>query len=226
MMFLSSHWPIVTAIGATIAGIGAAIGAGVGWYITYRGWGVVHRNAIDLEKRKAELTFTSDQIRYLYGPLTALCETRDAAMRALMKQLAPGRTNFFDGADRTPEEKRQWRLWRTEVMHPTVVKMEESILQNAHLIEGTEMPASFVRLMTHVAAYKAVIKNWADVIEKDKEAGTQAILSQEHTSVMNFPNEFHDDVARTFKELKAKQCRLIASTRVQSDGPAHAHPGA
>jgi hypothetical protein len=210
-------WTFLTTYWAIIVGISTAIGVGVGWYLTYRGWGVAHQNAIDLEKRKAELLFVSDQIRYLYGPLTALCETRDAAFGALMTQLAPGRRDFFDDGERTPEELRQWRLWRTEVLMPLVVKIEECILQNAHLIEGREVPHSFVLVMTHLAAYKAVIKNWAEVIERDKEAGTQEILCQQHWSVVNFPSVFRDEVALKFKELKARQADLIARTGVGSD---------
>jgi hypothetical protein len=90
--FLAAHWKAIVAIATPL---GALIGAAIAGYLTYRGWAVTYQNnsrleqeknqnAINLERGKAELGFVSDQIRHLYGPLTALCETRLAAFRALI----------------------------------------------------------------------------------------------------------------------------------------------
>jgi hypothetical protein len=220
----------LSANSSLIIGFGTLLVACIGWYFTYRGWSVVHnnnsaleqdkyRNAVDLEKRKAELQYVSDQIRYLYGPLTALCATRRAAFDAMMEKLAPKRTSFFDGRKRTPEELQQWRLWRTEVLMPLIVKMEEAILQNSHLIDGAEMPASSTALLSHVAAYKAVLKHWADIAERDKANNTKEIdnLSDDrYASVINFPEEFAREVSSTFRRLKARQAELIARVQTSS----------
>ena len=225
-------WTFVAANWAIILGI---IGAGVGWFLTYRGWAITrqnnsalekerYQNTIDLEKRKAELVFVSDQIRLLYGPLMSLCETRTAAFDVLMDKHARGRKVFFDGQNRTPEDLHWWRLWRTEILMPLITRMEETILQNAHLIlaenlPSKKMPKCFVDLLQHVGAYKAVIKNWDDIIASDKEAGTQKIdeLSErDYTSVMNFPRDFSNEVEKAFLQLKKRQAELIERTQTST----------
>jgi hypothetical protein len=145
--------------------------AALTWALTYWGWTVVHcnssklehekyRNAIALEQRKAKLQRVDDQIQLLYGPLQTLVKTRRAAFDAMMRDYAGDRRHFFDGKKRTPEELRQWRLWREFVLMPIVEKMEKAILENSHLIDSEQMPKSFLDLLEHAASYKAVMKNW------------------------------------------------------------------
>jgi len=244
--FLLANWAIII----------GAIGAAVGWYLTYRGWAVArktsfdlenekyqniialekekYQNAIDLERRKAKLGFVSDQIRYLYGPLLALCKTRRSAFNALMERygLEPDgkteRAGYFDDTERTPEELRQWRLWRAEVLMPIVARMQEAILQNAHLIEGGKMPESFLLLMAHAASYKAVMKNWSEIIERkemDEATGLPKIDAQQqtngkyrplipHTANENFPEEkLLADIKPTLERLGAVQAKLIESVQ-------------
>ena len=233
--FLASHWKPIIALATPFA---ALVGTFVGGYITSRGWAETYNknvllerekseNAMNLERRKAELAFVSDQIRQLYGPLFSLSQTRRAAFDAMLD--GTGRAGYFDGSKLDPEELRRWRLWRVEVMAPLVEQMSDIILKNAHLIEETKMPGSFLKLMAHRSSYKAVIKNWEQIIASDKEKGVQTIDEQKqdsdgdfwpvvpHTGVDNFPNEFYSDVAASFERLKLKQVELISIT---TDGPA------
>jgi hypothetical protein len=259
------HPGIWSWFGSNFAVILTLFVAVVGWYLTYRGWHAQarnnrlaeqqkHQNAIDLESRKFRLNFVSDQIRYLYGPLMALGTTRRATFDALMARNGGERESFFDGAKRTPEELRQWRLWRTEVLMPLVEKMQEVILQNAHLIvevpvaktagvrerqagssdsllpSGKTMPVSFHKLMEHAAAYKAVLKNWAQIIEKREldASGVPMIDAQHqvkekdsarliwepvvpHTAHENFPDEIIDDVTKVLEKLRTTQAELLKS---------------
>ncbi|MBV9539560.1 MAG: hypothetical protein JOY70_11550 [Acidisphaera sp.] len=206
--------------------IGAVIAAGIGWILTVRSWRVndennrkleteKYNNALTLEKRKAELAYRSAQIQLLYGPLHALCMTRNSAFAALMRRVAPRRQHFFGGDPLSAEELRQWRLWRTTALMPILVEMESAILKNAHLIEGDEMPTSFAALLSHVAGYRATIANWET--EEGKLAlerpGT-SVEEQEnlHTSVLNFPTEFDRDVKAGFANVKALQNALLRTT--------------
>jgi hypothetical protein len=232
---LTTHWKPIIALATPAA---AFIGTAVAGYLTFRGWAVTYKNnsllerektqnAIDLEKRKAELAFVSDQIRQLYGPLVSLAETRGAAFKAMMH--GKPRDDYFDGSKLDPEELRQWRLWRVEVMAPLVEQMSEVILKNGHLLDGTEMPGSFLELMAHRASYKAVIKNWEQVIESDKQNGIRTIDEQQqdekknwwpvvpHFGVDNFPKGFHAEVVSLFKKLKLKQADLIKITTTERD---------
>jgi hypothetical protein len=226
-----THWKPIAALATPFGALAGAIIAG---YLTLRSWAVTYNNtlllektkadnAVNLEKKKAELAFVSDQIQHLYGPLVSLSQTRLAAFNAMMHGRLRG--GFFDGSKLDPNELRQWRLWRTEVLAPLVEQMGDAILKNAHLIEGTKIPDSFLKLMAHMASYKAVIKNWEYVIALDKERGTQTIDEQSqdehgdfwptvpHSGVDNFPKDFYAEVERSFKTLKFKQTDLINSTQ-------------
>jgi hypothetical protein len=182
-------------------------------------------NAFRLESRRAKHKYVSDQIKYLYGPLMSLCTARDGAMNELIRLQRPdlkGKTrDFFDKTERTPEQLKQWRLWREVVFLPLLVKMQETVVQNAHLIDGTKLPPDFGNLMAHVSTYNAIIKNWADVIEKDQKDNTSKIDEQQknldgvyetvvpHLANENFPRKFQTAVEAEFEKLKLKQAELI-----------------
>jgi hypothetical protein len=262
------HHGIWSWLGANFSVILTLFVAAAGWYLTYHGWRAQarnnrqaeqqkHQNAIDLESRKFRLGFVSDQIRYLYGPLMVLGRTRRAAFDALMTRYGSGRRDFFDGTKRTPEELRQWRLWRTEVLMPLVEKMQEVILQNAHLIVDVPaetpgvgasgsllpavktMPLSFHKLMGHVAAYKAVLKDWAEIIEKNEKdpSGVPMIDAQHqvkdkhsggliwepvipHTAVDNFPAEIIRHATEVLEKLRTAQAELLKSIEQHAVAPA------
>jgi hypothetical protein len=215
---------------------------------TYIGWRVAHENnfkleqqkndnafkleqqrnnnAVTQESRRSELKYVSDQIQYLYGPMISLCTTRDAAFSELLRLHRPelkkgGPRHFFDETERTPEQLQQWRLWRTEVFLPLLVKMQETFVQNAHLIAETKVPDQFDKLLAHVTTYKAIVKHWDEVIKKDKADKTSKIDEQRknddgvyepivpHTANINFPREFRKAMVAKFRELKLVQNELM-----------------
>jgi hypothetical protein len=204
--------PVLTAlVGAT--GIG----------LTYRGWRVVYENnvkleqqkrdhALEFDKRKTDRKLLEDQIEKLYAPLATLCRARQAAMDELAN--LQGRSGgYFDGAQLTSEQLQAWRTWRIEVFVPILLQMQDTILKNAHLLDGGEMPESFTQLMGHVAAYKAIIKQWSNVIEKDKANNTNVIDEQRarngqyvpvvpHTADQNFSRKFQIGIEKKLRELK------------------------
>jgi hypothetical protein len=212
--------------------------------LTYLGWRVAREkdfrleqernaNAIKFENRKANHKYVSDQIQNLYGPLMALCRTRDAAFGELLRlhrpELKGEPGSYFDETRRSGEQLYQWRLWRKEVFLPLLERMKEIVVNNAHLIdtdgqaiddEETALPQPFRVLLAHVTTYQALVKHWADVIAKDKEDKTNKIDDQQkiegmyepvvpHTADQNFSTEFHAAVEAKFKELKAKQAELM-----------------
>jgi hypothetical protein len=196
-----------------IAALGAVAAAIVGWVFTYLGWTKTHQNSLDLDKRRAELKFVSDQIQFLYGPLFSLGNASRVAIEAFAQKHAPGRNSVFDGSKKTPEEYHAWRTWMTQVMMPLNLRMEHAIIENSHLIDGPTMPDSFQVFLGHVAAYKAVLKNWED----SKAAGTLDMLTDlDHVSVVNFPKEFERDVEASFVKLRAKQLDLLSITEGQA----------
>jgi hypothetical protein len=193
--------------------------------LTYWGWRAVYEynlkleqrrkdNAVALEKRKTDRKLLEDQIEKLYAPLATLCSTRQAAMDVLLKmQKRDGA--YFDGEKRTSEQMQEWRDWRIEVFMLILLQMQETILKNVHLLEGADMPKSFTKLLAHIAAYKDIIKRWADVIAKDKDDKTNVIYGQKlidgeydpvvpHTADENFSREFQKEIESRLKNLKMK----------------------
>jgi hypothetical protein len=189
-----------TDIGQALA-IGLPITAGiVGYFLTY--W-----NDWRLEKRKGELKFVSDQLQYLYGPVFALNSAGGQAVDALLKR----RNNkgfFLDATQRYGEEEiREYRLWMSEVFMPINIRIEKVITENAHLIEGTSMPASFGDMLAHVASYKAVMKTWPDNPPKGEIDHEEAL--QKNTALLPFPRAFPGYVTKMFNDLKERQAKLL-----------------
>jgi hypothetical protein len=89
----------------------------------------------------------------------------------------------------------------SEVFMPINLKMEKVIVENAHLIEGVVMPRPFLSLLAHVEVYRVVMKRW----ERND-------FSQ-HTSYLDFPEDFESYVSRTFQSLKRHQFSLIGKAR-------------
>src|SRR5262249_39705325 len=146
----------------------------------------------------------------------------------MMNMYANNRNSWFEGEKLSSEDLMKWRLWRTDVLMPIIEKMEQTIVQNAHLIEGQTLPDSFQALLSHVAAYNAVIKEWAVVISADQKNGTDNINEWKHTrdgwfpavphiSYDNFPDALGKDAQECLEQLKIKQAALIAATQRTSE---------
>ena len=167
--------------------------------LAFVGYMVTYFNNIRIENRKAQVKFVSDQVQYLYGPLFSLSHASDQAWIAFRSRCRPGGSFFGDPRKPppTPQELEQWRLWMSEVFMPINLNMEEAIIQHAHLIEEETMPKSFLALLAHVEVYKAVIKGW------------QSGDFSQHTSYLNFPESFRNNVTKTFETLKHRQFELI-----------------
>lgn len=162
-------------------------------------------NATRLERKKADIALLNDKLGKLYGPLYALSGASRQAWLYFREHIRPGGA-FFDD-DREPPTERdliEWRLWMTCVFMPTNERMIEAIVGNLHLIEGSEVPPSFLKLIAHVEAYRVIRQKWA-----------QGDFS-EHATQLNFPIEFQEEVAHTFGELKQRQALLIGG-KIRSD---------
>jgi hypothetical protein len=168
--------------------------------LAFVGYIITYSNNLRADNRKARVGFISDQLQYLYGPLFSMSQAASEAWDSFRSKCRPDGSFFDDSPPPTSDELVQWRLWMSEVFMPINLKMETIVIDNAHLIEGTEMPKPFQDLLSHVEAYKPVMKKW-----------TNGDFS-EHTSSLNFPDDFGDYVSRTFQSLKRRQSELIGTT--------------
>lgn len=169
--------------------------------LAFIGYIVTYHNNVKLENRKAKLKYISDQLQYLYGPLFSLSNASNTAWITFRSRYRPKGAFFSADNPPTQEELEQWIVWVSEVFMPINTKIEKSIIENAHLIEGREMPIEFKDFLAHVESYKATLKNW--------ERGDFS----SYTSLVNFPDGFHDHIGSVYAILKWKQITLIEKIR-------------
>ena len=150
------------------------------------------------ERRRNELKLVSEQIQYLYGPLFSLGATSRQAWILLSKQLRPdGRAIFAaEGPALSEAELKEWRRWMTTVFMPVNLQLEDAIVKHAHLIEGREMPACFLRLLAHVESYRVTLRRW-----EEQDFST-------HTAALPYPDDFDIYVEQTYLELSRRQSEL------------------
>ena len=191
-----------------IAFSGSLLLAIVGYLFTY-----FHQRRRD--RRQSRLERVNLQLRNLYGPLYAALHANNATWDAFAANYWPahgGRSYFEDGKPLTKQEEQRWRLWMTEVFAPQNARIGELIVQNGDLVEDRDFPAAFVAVLAHIAAYRAVIKEW------------EARQYGEHTSILNFPREqLLVTVEPIYHRLRAEQSVLIgqvqAVSRINPDLP-------
>jgi hypothetical protein len=128
--------------------------------VTSAGWRQTAADQIGLEQRKASLQLLSDQIRYLYGPLYGYMRASTDAWREFRKQYRPGQPFWGSKPPPTEEDRKAWVRWMKTVFIPINDKMSSTILDNAHLIDGKEMPKVFVDFLTHAETVKPIVIAW------------------------------------------------------------------
>jgi hypothetical protein len=128
--------------------------------VTSAGWRKTAADQIDLEQRKANVQLVNDQIRYLYGPLYGYMVASTDAWREFRKQYRPAQPFWGSKPSPTEDERKAWIRWMKTVFIPINDKMSNTILDNAHLIDGKEMPKVFVDFLTHAETIKPVVAAW------------------------------------------------------------------
>jgi hypothetical protein len=165
--------------------------------IAFVGFFAKYINDVRIENRRLRAKFISDQLQNLYGPLFSLSHASEEAWNSFRSRCRPGGPFFGRSPPPTESELQQWRLWMTEVFMPVNLQMEAAIIQNAHLVEGNKMPISFLKFLAHIEVYKIVLKQWAQDNYID------------HTSYLDYPEEFHSDIREIFSMLKLRQIKLM-----------------
>ncbi|HYW70499.1 MAG TPA: hypothetical protein VE961_05665 [Pyrinomonadaceae bacterium] len=166
-------------------------------FVTATGWLVSHilltRREDKNRQTDSSLKFIDRQLEELYGPLAFLMWEGDRAFKDLLETL--GRPYVFSGDRPLPEaELKLWLFWLDQFFFPKNEKIRELLMNNTHLIEGSEMPASYVRFLEHYNSWRIEHLRW-------KQEG----VPYSWHSKMNWPLEFSSDVLNTFKTLKARQ---------------------
>ena len=118
-------------------------------------------NDLAVARRKDRLERVSLQLRDLYGPLYSLDRAAKEAWLTFRKLHRPTTPRFWDPANPpSAEDAAAWRLWMTEVFMPINLRMEQVIIGRADLLIEPKMPKCLLDFCAHVAAYKAIVKQW------------------------------------------------------------------
>jgi hypothetical protein len=102
--------------------------------------------------------------------------------------------------DMSPDEIRAWQYWLKHVFMPINRRMFDIILAKTDLIEGDEMPQSFVDFCAHVSGYEVTLAQWAD----DDYSNLGSVINHPGSAL-----EVH--VEATYKELKLRQRALLGN---------------
>lgn len=156
-------------------------------------------------KRQAQLERVNLQLRNLYGPLFALTQVSEKVWIEFREKNRPPYTESYWNSTPKPtkEQGQEWRIWISSVFMPMNTKMESLILENADLLEGSEMPDVLIDLSAHIAGYKAILAKWKNnnKVENTFEA---------NTSFFKYPGRSLKEYAyRNYNFLRGRQRELI-----------------
>ncbi len=178
----------------------------VGAIIAVGGWIFTYCNRLSFDRRTAKLERINKQLRELYGPLYARLEANSETWCAFAEKYWPehGETGYFagqgDASKLTETEKQRWITWMTNVFQPQNKKIADLIVDNIDLIEGADIPQSFLNGLAHINAYNAILAQW--------ESGDHS----EFVSVNNWPyHELMNDVKPSFNRLRKAQQELLGN---------------
>ena len=165
------------------------------------GYLITRQIQIRLSQRKDRLELINKRINEFYGPLYIALQDSLRSYQALLTKLHRQESFFEHGKQPTEDEMRQWRIWVEHVLMPLNLRVETIILEHAYLIREQAVPECLLQFVTHVSAYKAVLKCW--------EAGDFS----EWTSIISFPMKLNAYAAEAYAELKEEQLKLIGKLR-------------
>jgi hypothetical protein len=173
----------------------------IGATVSIIGWMVNHILSTSSERRREKLNFqiefTKQQLEELYGPLAFLILEGRRTFQDLLAAL--GRNHVFLGNNPLLEkELKTWLFWAENDFLPRNGKIKELISSKTYLIEGSEVPESWLAFLDHANSWKINHERW-------KKEG----IEYSWHSRTNWPNQFENDVISTFELLKKRHATLV-----------------
>lgn len=149
------------------------------------------------DRWEQQLALVNKQLEEFYGPLYIASQAGQIAYQALLTRLNRTSDIFGDPDPPSDEVLAEWRVWMRFVFTPINDLRERLILEKAHLIREDEVPNCLLQFVTHVSSYKAILYKWS--------VGN----FEEHIAIIDFPGELGEYAARSYRELKSEQLRLV-----------------
>ncbi len=174
----------------------------IGAIVTALGWLVTHLLSTSSEERRQKLIFQTRfmrrQLDELYGPLTFLLLEGRQTFQALAETLGRDQLKDEDVDSFSEPELKAWLFWVDEDFFPRNEKIKKLLSKKTHLIEGGEVPKSYLMFLDHHNSWKISHDRWLK----------QGITYGWHSKI-NWPDQFEKDVLCTFNELKKRHARLM-----------------
>jgi hypothetical protein len=165
--------------------------------LAFVGYIVTYVNNTRLQRRKDRLDRVNQQLRELYGPLYAVVRVSDMVWTDFRSRWRP-EGGSWDEQQMTEEEKREWRIWISEIFLPLNLRMETAIMEHADLMIEEQIPESLLVLGAHIAGYKAIVKRW--------ELGD---FSENVPNTLFPGGELLEYTGQSYQRLMAEQKRLL-----------------
>lgn len=186
-----------------VATIAASISI-VGWIINHILSGYRDRHNHQLV---ASIKFTERQLEELYGPLNFLILEGRRTFLDLLELL--GRNHvFLRNKPLSEEELKLWLFWVENDFLLRNKKIKNLLMTKTHLIEGTEMPSSYISFLDHYNSWNINHLRW------QKEG-----IEYSWHSKINWPKEFDEDIISTFKKLKHRHSKFLKEQTLQASKP-------
>lgn len=158
--------------------VALAILGGIGWLIS-------HSINTRTDRRRQQLSwqveFTAKQLQELYGPLALLVtegrQTFDDLLDVLNRDAV-----FVGSKPLTPDELQAWLFWVDNDFLPRNRQIQLLLASKPHLIEGPEVPRSYIEFLKHSSSWELAHRRWK---EKGVEYGWH--------SKVNWPRSFEKD---------------------------------
>jgi len=180
----------------------AATVTALGWLANY-----VLTTKADRRRREASalLEHVERQLAELYGPLAFLVIEGQQTFRDLLASL--GRRFVFPPSGELGEDELQtWLFWAENDLLPRNAEIKRILMTHAHLIDGGEMPATYVQFLDHHNSWQINHLRWQK----------QGVPYPWHSKV-NWPDTFTRDVLDTFRRLKATHAALVGKNAGAAD---------
>jgi hypothetical protein len=152
------------------------------------------RAQVEQERRQAQLSRVSSQLRELYGPLNALVDVNERIWEALRATYLPPQ------AERRPEAgTADWRRWRDHALMSANRKMRDLIVEHADLLVETDFPKPLGDFCAHVTSVEIVLAAEAEGLKEE------ALIKHPGVAYIVY-------VRDTYAALKMEQQRLLQRT--------------
>lgn len=174
----------------------------LGAIVTALGWLVTNTLSNSAENRRqrliSQMEFTRQQLEELYGPLAFLLLEGRQTFQALAETLGKDQLKDEDVDSFSEPELKAWLFWVDADFFPRNEKIKKLLSKKTYLIEGGEVPESYLTFLDHHNSWKISHERWLQ----------QGIAYGWHSKI-NWPEQFERDVLYTFNALKKRHAVLI-----------------